>query len=838
MDGPQAEYMDTFALSLMPDAALDAAVADDASGGRPSMGARLAGAMLEPGVPHPLGASVVPGSGAENHADVHLRSDGADEGGVNFAVWAPDASAIELCLFDDAGREERCRLALPACSEGVWHGFLPAAGPGLVYGLRAHGPWAPQQGHWFNPAKLLLDPWAQDVVGAYGRQGPGPADDPHLEAELALFRAYRGDAPNLPDARDNAAFAPKARVPAPSHAREHLCPREAGMPANEPAYPVGAGLPANELPSKSLSLASPLPPGAYDRTEPVGRYAIDRPPRPRTPRERMVLYEAHVRALTMRHPDVPPALRGSYAALAHPAMLAHYRALGITTLALLPLHFRADEAALQRRGLANHWGYAPLAWLAPETRYWSRRPGTTPASELIAAIDTLHTAGLEVVLDVVFNHTAELDAAGPMLSLRGLANARAYHLVPGNAGHYQDWTGCGNSVNLAEPRMVELVLGALRHWATHYRVDGFRFDLATTLGRDRHGNFNRDAGLFAAIQADPQLAGLKLIAEPWDIGAGGYQLGAFPAGWMEWNDQFRDTMRAWWLRGSGARDGFAQRFAASSAQFHRDRRAPTASINLLTAHDGFTLRDLVSYEHKHNHANGEHNRDGQHHNASCNCGVEGPTDDPAVLALRACLQRALLATLLCAQGTPMLLAGDEIGHSQRGNNNAYCQDNDTTWLDWAQADRALLACVCRLLALRAALPALRQANWLRGPEHGGEPTVRWLRPDGSPFGPAQWTDQDERALAILLRSPGVEEAHEAHEARALLLVNPGADTVLFQLPAGSWSPAFDSSQADGAPIDPPADVVAANAPRPVAAHCVHVLVDYRTRNILSETLKP
>jgi glycogen operon protein len=552
----------------------------------------------------------------------------------------------------------------------------------------------------------------------------------------------------------------------------------------------------------------------------------------------MVLYEAHVRALTMRHPDVPPALRGSYAALAHPAMLAHYRALGITTLALLPLHFRADEAALQCRGLANHWGYAPLAWLAPETRYWSRRPGTTPASELIAAIDSLHTAGLEVVLDVVFNHTAELDAAGPMLSLRGLANARAYHLVPGNAGHYQDWTGCGNSVNLAEPRMVELVLGALRHWATHYRVDGFRFDLATTLGRDRHGNFNRDAGLFAAIQADPQLAGLKLIAEPWDIGAGGYQLGAFPAGWAEWNDQFRDTMRAWWLRGSGARDGFAQRFAASSAQFHRDRRAPTASINLLTAHDGFTLRDLVSYEHKHNHANGEHNRDGQHHNASCNCGVEGPTDDPAVLALRARLQRALLATLLCAQGTPMLLAGDEIGHSQRGNNNAYCQDNDTTWLDWAQADRALLACVCRLLALRAALPALRQANWLRGPEHGGEPTVRWLRPDGSPFGPAQWTDQDERALAILLRSPGVEEAHEAHEARALLLVNPGADTVLFQLPAGSWSPAFDSSQADGAPIDPPADVVAANAPRPVAAHCVHVLVDYRTRNILSETLKP
>ena len=806
--------MHTFALSLTPDAALDAAVADDASAGRLSvgarLGARLSGAKLEAGVSHPLGASVVLDAGADGHAGVRGKPARAGDGGVNFAVWAPDASAIELCLFDDAGREERCRLALPACSEGVWHGFLRGAGPGLVYGLRAHGPWAPQQGHWFNPAKLLLDPWAQDVVGAYGRQGPGLADDPDLEAELGLFRACRSDAPNLPDARDNAAFAPKARVPAPSHASEHLCPGEAGLPANEPAYPVGAD----------------------DRTEPVGRYSMDRPPRPRTPRERMVLYEAHVRALTMRHPDIPPELRGSYAALAHPAMLAHYRTLGITTLALLPLHFRADEAALQRRGLANHWGYAPLAWLAPEPRYWSGRPGTTPAGELVAAIDTLHAAGLEVVLDVVFNHTAELDAAGPMLSLRGLANARAYHLMPGNATHYQNWTGCGNSVNLAEPRIIELVLGALRHWAGHYGVDGFRFDLATTLGRDRHGNFNRDAGLFAAIQADPQLAGLKLIAEPWDIGAGGYQLGAFPAGWAEWNDQFRDTMRAWWLRGSGARDVFAHRFAASSAQFHHDRRAPTASVNFLTAHDGFTLCDLVSFEHKHNHANGEHNRDGHHHNASCNCGVEGPTDDAAVLALRARLQRALLATLLCAQGTPMLLAGDEIGHSQRGNNNAYCQDNDITWLDWAQADHALLACVCRLLALRAALPALRQANWLRGPEHGGEPTVRWLRPEGGALEAGQWTDHAERALAILLCPSGTDEAG------ALLLMNPGADAVRFQLPVGAWYPAFDSSQADGAPIDAPADDVAASSPHTVSAHCVHVLVDDRTRNILSETPKP
>jgi glycogen operon protein len=707
---------------------------------------------LAHGCPWPLGASVaVEGEAA----------------GLNFAVWAPDARALELCLFDEDGREELRRLPLPACTEGVWHGFLPGAGPGLVYGLRAHGPWAPQQGHWFNPAKLLLDPWAQDVVGHYGRQGQGPADDSALSAQLDLFRAGSGSHPDAPDARNNAAVALKARVPAPIAVRQ-------------------------------------------------------RPPRPAVPRERMVIYEAHVRALTMRHPGIPPALRGSYAALSHPAMLAHYHALGITTLALLPLHFRADEAALQRRGLANHWGYAPLAWLAPEPRYWSGSPGTTPGGELIEAIDTLHAAGLEVVLDVVFNHTAELDAAGPMLSLRGLVNARAYHLVPGNAAHYQDWTGCGNSVNLAEPRMVELVLGALRHWADHYRVDGFRFDLATTLGRDRHGTFSRDAGLFAAIQADPQLAGLKLIAEPWDIGAGGYQLGAFPAGWMEWNDQFRDTLRAWWLRGSGARDGFAHRFAASSAQFHHDRRAPTASVNFLSAHDGFTLRDLVSFEHKHNHANGEHNRDGQHHNVSCNCGVEGPTDDAEVLALRARLQRALLATLLCAQGTPMLLAGDEIGHSQRGNNNAYCQDNDTTWLDWAQADHQLLACVCRLLALRTALPALRQADWLHGPEHGGEPTVRWLRPDATALDPGRWADHTERALAILLRSTG------ADEARALLLVNPDAAAVDFQLPAGPWYPAFDSSQADGCPRDPSPlapSRLGGEALHSASARSVQVLID-------------
>ena len=685
--------------------------------------------------------------------------------GVNFAVWAPDATAVELCLFDDAGRIETARLALPACDEGVWHGFLPGAGAGLVYGLRAHGPWAPQQGQRFNPAKLLLDPWARAVVGSYGRQAPGDADDAALtaalEAELALHAGHRADDPGQPDPRDNGVFALKARVT------------------------------ASDAP----------PPGTASR-----------PARPKVPRARSVLYEAHVRGLTMRHPDIPAALRGSYAALAHPVMLEHYRRIGITTLNLLPLHFRADEAALQLRGLANHWGYAPIAWLAPETRYWSGRPGTSADEELRAAIDALHAAGLEVVLDVVFNHSAETDEHGPTLSLRGLANARYYQLAPGNAAHYANWTGCGNSLNLNEPRVVELVVATLRHWAHHFGVDGFRFDLASTLARGPHGSFSRAAGLFAALQADPVLAGLKWIAEPWDIGAGGYQLGGFPAGWMEWNDQYRDNLRTWWLQRTGDRGLFAHRFAASSQQFRHDARAPTASVNFLTAHDGFTLRDLVSYNHKHNQANGEQNRDGHHHNQSWNCGVEGDTDEPRVLALRHRLQRALLATLLTSQGTPMLLAGDEIGHSQRGNNNAYCQDNPLAWLDWPAADDALVRCVARLTALRHAHPALRQAQWLSGPEESPDaPTVRWLHPDGGALAGRAWNDSADPAIAIQLIPPAQDHGPDDVPAAVLLLVNPDLDPRRFCLPPGTWLARFDSDRDDGSPHPGTEDTPAAAA---------------------------
>jgi glycogen operon protein len=681
---------------------------------------------LQPGTPWPLGATLA-------------------GGGVNLAVWAPDATRIDWCLFDVDGGDEIARWPLPACTDGVWHGLLPGARAGLVYGLRAHGPWAPAAGHRFNPAKLLLDPYAKEVVGAYGG-APG--------IDLSLYRGDLASDPAQPDERDNATVALKARLP-------------------------GAEVLDRRLP---------------------------RPPRPQVPWDQVVLYEVHVKGATQRHPAVPAALRGRYAGLAHPAFIEHVKRLGVTTLNLLPVHARADEARLQGLGLSNYWGYSSIGFFAPEPRYASAAGG--PTAEFRAMVDALHAAGLEVVLDVVFNHTAETDELGPTLSFRGLANARYYRLEDrhnaGDRHHYVNWAGCGNVLNLAEPRVVQLVVDSLRHWVEVMGVDGFRFDLAPVLARDGQGAYSRQSAFFAALHADPVLQRVKLIAEPWDLGPGGYQLGAFPPGWREWNDRFRDAMRSFWLRGDHGeaidRGEFVHRWAGSSNEFGHDGRLPGAGINFLTAHDGFTLRDLLSYNHKHNHANGEHNRDGHHHNASWNCGVEGPSDDPAVQALRLGLTRALLATLLLAHGTPMLLAGDELGHSQQGNNNAYCQDNTLTWLDWsdatAGADADLIATVSRLLALRRSQPALRRPHWLQGA--GGEGgnaawDVQWLAPQGVPLTGAAWQQRGERALAIWLNAPG------EGESEALLVINAGTRPVRFHLPPGDWTPAFASQQACGLP---------------------------------------
>ncbi|RYF31227.1 MAG: glycogen debranching enzyme GlgX, partial [Comamonadaceae bacterium] len=589
----------------------------------------------------------------------------------------------------------------------VWHGLLPSGKAGLVYGYRVHGPWAPREGQRFNAAKMLLDPYAREIVGHYDGGD--------------LFAGHDAADAMQPDRRDNAAVALKARV------------------------------------------AAPLPPA------PPGRVRIAAGER--------VLYEAHVRGLTRRHPAVPESLRGSYAGVAHPAVLDHLQSLGITTLSLMPVQHRADEQRLLGMGLTNYWGYNTIGWFAPELRYWSGQRGTSPASEFRAMVDAVHARGMEVVIDVVYNHSAETDEFGPTLSMRGIDNALYYHLRPDDRARYENWTGTGNCLKLDEPRVIQLVMDSLRHWVSEFGVDGFRFDLAPMLARNARTGFDARAPFFAAITQDPVLTRTLLIAEPWDIGPGGYQLGAFPAGWLEWNDRYRDAQRAFWLR-QGEADGtgqgdFAHRTLASSAQFRHDGRAPTASVNFVTAHDGFTLRDLVSYDTRHNEANGEHNRDGHGHNRSRNFGVEGPTDDPAVNAQRIRAQRVLLAALLLSQGTPMLLSGDEIGHSQGGNNNAYCQDNELTWLDWACADMALARYVGRLAALRREAPCLRSARWWPSDASSdGATGLRWLRPDGQPMAGADW--DHGAALAIWF------------EAGWLVLVNAGAAPVDFNLPAGDW----------------------------------------------------
>ena len=652
---------------------------------------------LAPGAAYPLGA----------HWDGH---------GVNVALAAPHAQAVDLCLFDADGSREVARLRLPACTDGVWHGYLDGAAPGQVYGYRVAGPYAPREGHRFNPAKVLLDPYARAVVGAYlGQDG---------------FRGQAGDGADGPDPVDNAAIALKARV------------------VHED----------------------------YD-------WGDDAPPRV-APQD-TVLYEVHVKGFTKLHPEVPEALRGSYAGMAQPVVLDYLQRLGVTTLSLLPVHARADEQRLQRMGLSNYWGYSSIGFFAPEPRYWSGQAGSTPIAEFRDMVKALHGRGIEVVLDVVYNHTAETDEHGPTLAFRGIDNALYYHLRPDDRAAYENWTGCGNCLNLAEPRVLQLVMDSLRYWVQEMHVDGFRFDLAPELARDAAG-FSGAAAFLAAVRQDPVLARVKLIAEPWDIGPGGYQLGNFPAGWCEWNDKYRDTMRAFWLQpqeAAGALGEFARRFAASSDLFQAGTRLPGASVNFITAHDGFTLRDLLSYDGKHNDANGEDNRDGHAHNLGWNCGAEGATDDTAVLALRARLQRALVATLLLSQGTPMLLAGDEIGRSQGGNNNAYCQDNGVCWLDWEGADHALADFTGRLIALRRRYRALRRPDWTSGAAQAdGQPDLAWLQSDGSAFDDAAWNDGGQ-CIGIRMSAQAGEQAGAE---TCLLLVNARAQDVEFTLPPGAW----------------------------------------------------
>ncbi len=517
--------------------------------------------------------------------------------------------------------------------------------------------------------------------------------------------------------------------------------------------------------------------------DPAFTWGDDRPPR--VPWHDTVIYEAHVRGLTMRHPEVPPQLRGTYAGLATAPVIEHFQRLGITTLELMPVHAFADDRTLVEQELRNYWGYNTIGFFAPERRY----SASGQTAEFKTMVKTLHSAGIEVILDVVYNHTAEGNELGPTLSMRGIDNAAYYRLSPENPRYYMDFTGTGNTLNLQHPRVLQLIMDSLRYWVQEMHVDGFRFDLASALARELY-DVDRLGSFFDTIGQDPVISQVKLIAEPWDIGSGGYQVGNFPPGWNEWNDKYRDSMRAYWKGDGGLIGEFARRFTGSADLYEASGRKPHASINFITAHDGFTLEDLVSYSDKHNEANREGNRDGSSHNRSWNCGTEGPTGDPAILALRARQKRNLLATLLLSQGVPMVLGGDEIGHTQLGNNNAYCQDNELSWLDWKlDGERAgLLEFTCRLIALRRRHPVFSRRRFLQGDTvtADGLREIIWLSPDGREMTGTDWAVPFARCLGLYLTGAAIERRDRrgrlVTDNNFVLLCNAHHEAIPFGLP--------------------------------------------------------
>jgi len=657
---------------------------------------------------------------------------------VNFAFFSENATGVELCLFDPSGRHERQRIALKERTDFIWHGYLPEARPGQLYGYRVHGPYEPERGHRFNPNKLLIEPYAKQIVG------PLKWSDAHFGYRIGN---PRGDLSF--DKRDSAPGMPKCRV-----------------------------------------------------IDPAFTWGDDRPPR--TPWHDTVIYELHVRGFTLRHPQVPPRLRGTYEALATAPVIDHLLRLGITAVELMPIHAFVNDRHLLDRGLTNYWGYNTIGFFAPEMRY----SASGQVNELKTAVKALHSAGIEVILDVVYNHTAEGNHLGPTLSFRGADNATYYRLKPDEPRYYMDFTGTGNTLNLQNPRVLQLIMDSLRYWATEMHIDGFRFDLASALARELY-EVDRLGSFFDTISQDPVLSQVKLIAEPWDVGQGGYQVGNFPPGWNEWNDKYRDSMRAYWKGDGGLIGEFARRFSGSADLYEAGGRKPHASINFITAHDGFTLEDLVSYNGKHNEANGEENRDGTDNNRSWNCGVEGPTDDPGIRALRLRQKRNLMATLLLSQGVPMILAGDELGHTQQGNNNAYCQDNEISWLDWKLSDeqQGFLEFVAQMVQLRRHHPVFARRRFLHGrpvPGAGGVRDVAWLNPAGKEMNDTEWDQAFARALAVYLGGVALERVDRRgrpiKDDDFLLLFNAHYEAVPFTLPscrAGcGWAPLLDTARDD------------------------------------------
>jgi isoamylase len=624
-----------------------------------------------PGQPYPLGATW-------------------DGEGVNFALYAENAHGVDLCLFDSLDDEyESVKIRVNEVSHHVWHVYLPEVKPGQLYGYRVYGPYEPEQGHRFNPNKLLIDPYAKAIAGT-------------IQWHDALF-GY-----------------------------------ELGHPDEDMSF--------NDIDSAPYIPKSAVVDSNFD-------WDGDMPPK--IPYHKTIIYETHVKGFTKLHPDIPEEIRGSYAALAHPITIQYLKDLGVTAVELMPVHHFIIDRHLKDQELTNYWGYNTIGFFAPDVRYSSTGVLGEQVTEFKLMVKALHKAGIEVILDVVYNHTAEGSHMGPTLSFRGVDNASYYRLTE-NKRYYMDYTGTGNTLNVQMPAVLRLIMDSLRYWILEMHVDGFRFDLAATLARELH-EVDRLGSFFDIIHQDPVISQVKLIAEPWDIGEGGYQVGKFPPGWAEWNGKYRDCIRDYWRGADSMLGEFAERFTGSSDLYKGDYRRPTASINFVTAHDGFTLNDLVSYNEKHNEANGENNNDGDNHNRSWNCGVEGQTDDKQIIALRNKQKRNFLTTLFLSQGVPMLVAGDELGRTQQGNNNAYCQDNEISWINWKEADTELVAFTQKLIRLRKQHPTFRRRRWFQGqPIKGiGLEDIAWFLPEGIEMPDENWNHDFAKSLGVFLNGKGI-----------------------------------------------------------------------------------
>ncbi|HKQ74446.1 MAG TPA: glycogen debranching protein GlgX [Blastocatellia bacterium] len=686
-----------------------------------------------PGQPYPLGATW-------------------DGRGANFALFSENATAVELCLFDreDPGRQTGV-IRMTERTNHVWHVYLPEARPGLLYGYRVYGSSDARNGHRFNPAKLLLDPYAKAIDG-------------DVEWNDTLFGYAIGD-PNWDlsyDGRDSSEYLPKCM----------LVDTQFDWEGDAPLH---------------------------------------------TPWHKTLIYELHVKGFTARRQIVPENMRGTYAGLAHPAVIEYLKTLGVTAVELMPVHHFIVERSLLDKGLTNYWGYNSIGYFAPDCRYSSSARNGLRAGEHVAEFKTmvklLHRAGIEVILDVVYNHTAEGNHLGPTLSFRGIDNAAYYRLVPNDRRYYMDYTGCGNTLDMTHPRALQLIMDSLRYWIQEMHVDGFRFDLAAALARELH-EVDRLGAFFDIIHQDPVISQVKLIAEPWDLGEGGYQVGNFPVLWAEWNGIYRDTVRRFWRGDAGQVSDLAYRLTGSSDLYENDGRKPYASVNFITSHDGFTLADLVSYNQKRNDANGEDNRDGHDDNLSWNCGVEGPTDDPEVNELRARQRRNFIATLALSQGVPMLQGGDEIGRTQSGNNNAYCQDNEISWLDWDldEPREQLFEFTSLMTRLFHEHPVLRRRKFFQGRRIRGSQIsdLAWFNAHGAEMSEEDWNDPRARSIALRLAGDAIEEVDQygnrITDDTLLIVMSAEPEPLPFTLPAHrsgvEWELMLDTRLPLGAPDTP------------------------------------